>query len=314
MNRSDRPERIVTVFGGTGFLGHRIVERLLDHGLRVRAAARHPERAESRFGSGRPRLDLVKADIEDEASAAAALSGADGAVNAVSLYVESGDRTFQRIHVEAAGQLARLAGQAGVGRLVHISGIGADPASGSAYVSARGRGEAAVRSAFPATIIVRPAVMFAPDDAFLTTLAGLTRRLPVYPLFGRGDTRLQPVFAGDVAEGVARIMARADEPGGTYEFGGPDVYRFEELVRHVAQAVGARTRPVPMPFAAWKALGFGAEFLPSPPITRNQVELMQFDNVATPGLPGLKELEIEPTPVDDVLGSMGEAQAAGPQP
>jgi uncharacterized protein YbjT (DUF2867 family) len=310
MNRPGRAERIVTVFGGTGFLGHRIVERLLDHGFHVRAAARHPKSAADRFGADRPRLDLVEADIEDEASTTEALAGAHGAVNAVSLYVEKGDRTFQRIHVEAAGRLARLAAGAGVARLVHISGIGADPASPSAYVSARGRGEAAVRAAFPAAIVVRPAVMFAPDDSFLTAIAGLTKRLPLYPLFGKGETRLQPAFAGDVAEGVARIMARADAPAGIYELAGPDTYTYEGLVRHVAGLTGARARPVPMPFALWKALGLAAEFLPHPPVTRNQVELMEFDNVAAPGLPGLRELEIEPTPVDAVLREIANAKNA----
>ncbi|HEX2256275.1 MAG TPA: NAD(P)H-binding protein, partial [Afifellaceae bacterium] len=258
---------------------------------------------------GRPRLEAVETDIEDAASAEAALAGAWGAVNAVSLYVETGDRTFQRIHVEAAGNLARLAGEAGVARLVHISGIGADPASHSPYISARGRGEAAVRAAFPAAIVVRPAVMFGPDDSFLTTLVGLTRRLPVYPLFGRGETRLQPAYVGDVGEAVARIMALAD-PAGTYELAGPDTFTYAGLVRHVARATGARTRPVPLPFAAWKALGFAAEFLPSPPVTRNQVELMQFDNVATPGMPGLADLGIAATPIGAVLAELGEAQGS----
>jgi uncharacterized protein YbjT (DUF2867 family) len=308
MNRPDRADKAVAVFGGTGFLGRRIVERLLEHGFAVRAAARHPERVASLFGAGRPRLVVLKADIEDAAATMAALEGAYGAVNAVSLYVEKGDRTFQRIHVAAAGNLARLAGEAGVARLVHISGIGADPASRSAYIGARGRGEAAVRAAFPAATILRPAVMFGPDDAFLSTLVGLTRRLPVYPLFGRGGTRLQPAHVGDVGEAAARIMA-LDEPAETYECAGPQVYTYAELVRHVARLTGARTWLVPWPFAAWKAMGLAAELLPSPPLTRNQVELMEFDNVATPGMLGLADLGIEAISIDAALAEMGAAKA-----
>jgi uncharacterized protein YbjT (DUF2867 family) len=300
MNRPDRTDRPVAVFGGTGFLGRRIVASLLEQGFAVRIASRRPERAQAMFGADRPRPKAVRADIEDGASVAAALAGAWGAVNAVSLYVEKGDKTFRRIHVEAAGNLARLAADAGVTRLVHVSGVGSDPSSRSAYVSARGRGEAAVRAAFPGAVVVRPTVMFGPDDSFLTTLASLTKRLPVYPLFGRGATRLQPAYVGDVGEAIARIMAR-DEPAETYELGGPATYTYAELVRHVADATGARTLPVPLPFSAWKAIGFAAEFLPNPPVTRNQVELMQFDNVASPGLSGLAELGIAATPIDAVL-------------
>jgi len=149
--------------------------------------------------------------------------------------------------------------------------------------------------------------MFGPDDSFLSTLVSLTKRLPAYPLFGRGETRLQPAYVGDVGEAVARIMAQAGEPAETYELGGADTYTYVGLVRHVAQATGARTWPVPLPFAAWKALGFAAELLPSPPVTRNQVELMQLDNVAAPGRPGLAELGITATPIDAVLRQMGEA-------
>ena len=182
-------DRVVTVFGGTGFLGRRIVRYLLHHGFQVRSASRHPERvaSASRLDAG-PETTIV--DIRDETTVAAALVGAYGAVNAVSLYVQRGGVTFDAVHVEAAARVARLARASGVERLIHVSGIGADPASSSPYIASRGRGEIAVRDGFPGAILIRPAVMFGPDDVFLTTVVRLLRILPVYPMSGRGETKL----------------------------------------------------------------------------------------------------------------------------
>jgi uncharacterized protein YbjT (DUF2867 family) len=198
---------LITVFGGTGFLGRRIVRHLLDHGFQVRAASRHPERGES---VSRPDAapETAKVDIHDEASVAAALFGPYDAVNAVSLYVERGRETFDAVHVEAAARVARLAFESGVERLIiiHVSGIGSDPASSAPYIAARGRGEIVVQQAFPGVNLIRPAVMCGPDDAFLTTVARLLRILPVYPMFGRGETRPQPVYVEDVPEGIARVF------------------------------------------------------------------------------------------------------------
>jgi NADH dehydrogenase len=218
--------KVVTVFGGTGFLGHRVTRHLLEHGFGVRIAARHPERALSLPAPDLAGVEAVRVDVDDETSVAAALAGAFGAVNAVSLYVEQGGRkTFHAVHVEAAARIARLAREASVERLVHVSGIGADPASSSGYIRSRGEGETAVRDAFPAATLIRPSVMFGPDDHFLTTLARLLRVLPVYPLFGRGATRLQPVHVEDTAEAIARIVEGAAGAGQPcYELGGPQTY------------------------------------------------------------------------------------------
>jgi uncharacterized protein YbjT (DUF2867 family) len=183
---------LITVFGGTGFLGRRIVRHLLDRGFQVWAASRRPERVESARANAGP--ETTNADIHDETSVAAALVGAYGAVNAVSLYVESGRVTFDAVHVEAAARVARLARESDVERLIHVSGIGADPASSAPYIAARGRGEIAVQQAFPGAILIRPAVMCGRGDAFLTTVVRLLRILPVYPMFGRGETKLQPVL------------------------------------------------------------------------------------------------------------------------
>jgi len=297
---------VVTVLGGTGFLGRRVVRHLLDHGFAVRAASRRPERVASLFGPGDARPEALRTDVHDEPSVAAALDGAQGVVNAISLYVESGGReTFRAVHIEAAAAVARLAREAGAERLVHVSGIGADPDSSSGYIGARGLGEAAVRRAFPEATIVRPAVVFGPDDAFLTTLARLLRALPVHPMFGRGRTRLQPVHVADVAEAITRILE--DAPGTIrpcYEFGGARVYTYADLLRTVAGGIGVRARLVPVPFALWEALARMAEFLPGAPLTRNQVALMRRHNVASGSLPGLQDLGIRPTAVEDVLPAL----------
>src|SRR6266478_8189838 len=184
----------VTVFGGTGFLGRRVVRHLRNREFSVRIASRHPDRGHRLFGLDDPQLQSVEANIQDERSVADALAGAYGVVNAVSLYVEHGQETFHSVHVESAQRVAAQALRAGVDRLIHISGIGADTASQSGYIRKRGEGELAVRVTFGDAIFVRPAVMFGPDDAFLTAILRLLRQLPIYPMFGRGLTRLQPAY------------------------------------------------------------------------------------------------------------------------
>src|SRR3954454_6009204 len=210
--RENAHRRVVTVFGGTGFLGRRIVRQLLDHDLEVRAASRHPERSAKMFAPNAAGLTSIRADVQNESEVIAAFVGSYAVVNCISLYVERGRNTFHALHVEAAARLSRLAREAGVDRLVHISGIGADPDSSSPYISARGHGEQVVRAAFPNAILIRPAVMFGPDDAFLTTLVKLVRLLPVYPMFGRGEKKLQPVYVEDVSEAVTQLVANTGAP------------------------------------------------------------------------------------------------------
>ena len=301
------PDRIVTVFGGTGFLGRRIVKRLLATDVTVRAVSRHPERVNRQLSSYRKTPEAVEADILDLSSILSAIAGSHTVVNAVSLYVEQGEQTFERVHVRAAADLARASLLGGAEQFVQISGIGSDPRSHSRYISARGRGEEAVLGTFPRALIVRPAVMIGPDDAFLTTLVRLIRLLPVYPLFGEGRTRLQPVYVEDVAEAVVRLIERQNHKDTSiFEFGGPRIYTYRELLREIGRQLGANVRLMPMPFTVWKALAAVAELLPGAPITRNQVDLMRQDNVAATGLPGLTELDVEPQSVDEVIRMIEE--------
>ena len=301
---AEMPNRVVTVFGGTGFLGRRVVRHLRNAEFVVRIASRHPERAKKLFGSDDPQLQSVEANVHDERAIADALAGACGVVNAVSLYVERGQETFHSVHVESARRLAAQAHRAGVERLAHVSGIGSDVASPSLYIRKRGEGELMVRAAFVDATIIRPAVMFGPDDAFLTVVLELLRRLPIYPMFGRGLTRLQPAYVGDVAEAIARVLQGTQTHAITYEFGGPGIYSYEEFLRAVAHQAGLRPILVQVPFAAWHALAWAAEMLASPPVTRNQVELMQVDTVSSPQMPGFEELGISPHPVEEILQEM----------
>ena len=293
-------DRVVTVFGGTGFLGRRIVRHLRLHGFCVRVASRHPDRGHA-LGPDDAQLRAVKADVRDQRLVADALADAYGAVNAVSLYLERGLETFHSVHVEAAQRIAAQAQRAGVRRLVHVSGIGADPRSQSLYIRKRGEGELAVREAFAEAILIRPAVMFGRDDAFLTTILKLLNRLPLFPMFGNGQMRLQPINVEDVGEAIAKILQREQTGPNMFECGGPSVYSYEELLRVVANAAGIKPILLPVPIAAWGALAWISEMLPSPPITRNQVELMQIDSTSMQGIPGLEELGISPHSVEEML-------------
>jgi uncharacterized protein YbjT (DUF2867 family) len=294
----DRAMSCVTVFGGTGFLGSRVVQKLCESGATVRIASRHPGRAEG------DNVKQIAADARDERSVEAAVAGADCVVNAISLYVEHGSETFHSVHVEAAARIASVARRVGAKRVVHVSGIGADAGSPSAYIRSRGEGEAAVQAAFPGAVIVRPAVMFARDDGFLTTILRLLRVLPAYPIFGDGRTRLQPVYADDVAAAITQLLRQSKKPSPIYELAGPRVYSYEKLLRTIARTAGLRPVLMRTPFALWDAVASLAEILPHPPLTRNQVELMQIDTKASDNLPGLRELGISPRSLEEELEAM----------
>jgi uncharacterized protein YbjT (DUF2867 family) len=283
------------------FSGCSVVRHLRLHGFSVRVASRHPDRGHALLVPDGPQLRSIKADVRDESSVTDALADAYGAVNAVSLYLERGQETFHSIHVEAAERVAARAERCGVKRLIHVSGIGADPRSQSLYIRKRGEGELAVRKAFADAILIRPAVMFGPNDAFLTTILKLLKRLPVFPMFGNGQMRLQPVYVEDVGQAIANIMQWEQTGSTTFECGGPRVYSYEEILRGVATAAGIKPILFPVPLAAWGALARISELLPSPPITRNQVELMQIDSVSMPELPGLEALGIRPHSVEEIL-------------
>jgi uncharacterized protein YbjT (DUF2867 family) len=304
---------VVVVFGGAGFLGRRLVHRLTAQGMTVRVAVRHPDPARIAL---RPidfdRVTVVPADVRDQASVAAAIAGADAVVNTVSAYVEKGGLTFEAVHVQGAETVARETVAAGVPRLVLVSGIGADADSGSPYIRARGRGELLVRETFAEATIVRPGAMFGPGDALFGTLAELARLLPVLPLIGSGHTRLQPVFVEDVAEAVASILTDPRTVGRTYELAGPGVYTLRELVRMTLHLMSKRRLLIPVPFAVTEIQARLFEFLPNPPLTTGQVDLLKADNVVSGTLPGFRELNIQPKTVEEVVPTYIGPRASGP--
>ncbi|WP_458526328.1 complex I NDUFA9 subunit family protein [Onishia taeanensis] len=292
------PDGPITVLGGTGFLGRAIVHELLETGHRVRIAARSPRLPED-VDDG-DQITLVRADLRDEASVAEALAGASGAVNAVSLYRESRRQTFEAIHVEGAGRLARLAREAGMTRLVHVSGIGVDERSSSRYVCARARGEAAVLRAFPKATLLRPSVLFGPDDAFLATLEKLTR-LPAIPLFGRGETRLQPVHVWDVARAVGNVMGPRPPAWRLFELGGEDAMRYRDILRLVMAHLRREHPLVPVPMPVWRVLATLLSPLPSPPLTHDQLVLMAKDNIVGKDVGTFSDLGIIPRSLRESL-------------
>jgi len=286
------PAAVVTVFGGSGFLGSAIVRTLVTLGAHVRIGVRRPSRA--RPVDDADSVTALQADVRDEASVAAALEGSRAVVNAAGLYVEKGADTFQSVHVRGAANVARLAARAGVERLAHISGIGTSSASLSSYVRARADGEHAVREAFHDATIVRPSVLFGPGDAFLSTVDAITQSSPVFPLFGNGDTRMQPVFVDDVAEAVARMLVDPATRAEVSELGGPRVFTYREIIEALLAYRGRRRVLLPVPFAMWTLQAKLLALLPNPPLTEDQVMLMRDANVVGDGVIIFEHLGIVP--------------------
>jgi uncharacterized protein YbjT (DUF2867 family) len=296
------PYQRATVFGASGFIGRYVVKRLAARGTVIAAVSRHAGAA----GYLRPMGDVgqiatIDAGLDDEAVLAAAIAGAEAVVSSVGILFERGRQRFDRIHHRGAARLALLAKAAGAKRFVHISAIGADPAAASLYARSKGAGEAAVRQGFPEATILRPSVVFGPEDDFFNRFAAMARSLPALPLIGGGHTRFQPVYVGDVADAVMAALDRHDAVGRTYELGGPKVYSFRQLMELMLAEVHRRRWLVTLPFGLASLEAAFLERLPSPPLTRDQVRLLQRDNVVSSDLPGLAELGVAPTAVELIL-------------
>ncbi|WP_404298174.1 complex I NDUFA9 subunit family protein [Halomonas sp.] len=288
------------VFGGTGFLGRAIVRELVEAGRSVRIAARHPKLPE--WLEAGDRVEAVACDLRNKQQVVTTLEGSGAVINAVSLYVERprSGLTFEEIHVTGAGQLARLAREAGVTRLVHVSGIGTTDTSPSAYVRARAAGERAVIDALPKAVILRPSVLFGPGDAFLAALMRLAQ-LPVMPLFGRGNTLLQPVHVADVARASVSLSDMRPLTRRLFELGGPEVLRYRQVVEQVLAHLECRRPLMPMPFPIWRLTAAMLAPLPNPPLTRDQVILMQQDTIVSDGVGTFNDLGIVPRTLHDSL-------------
>ena len=299
--RESTVRQVATVFGGTGFIGRYVVQRLAAQGYVVRVATTNP--AAGRFLQTAGRVGQIvplAASVTDAGAVARAVAGANLVVNLVGILFERKPGDFQRLQADGPGIVARAAAAAGVGRLVQISAIGADPASPAAYGRTKAAGEAAVRAAFPNATILRPSIIFGAEDQFFNRFAGMARLLPVMPVVA-GDTRFQPVFVGDVADAVLAAATQDDAVGKTYELGGPRVISFRDLLRFILDATGHRRPLVEMPMGLVRLQARLSEFLPNPPLTRDQLAMLQRDNVVADGAAGLADLGIAAKSVEAVV-------------
>jgi NADH dehydrogenase len=298
-------QNLVTVFGGSGFIGAQAVRQLAKAGWRIRVAVRNPAAAYAmRLHGDVGQIDIVQANVRNEPSLRRALSGATAAVNLVAVMRESGRQGFQALHVMGAHNVAAAAKAEGVGRMVQMSALGADPNSESKYARTKAEGEAAVREIYPDAVIVRPSIVFGPEDAFFNRFAAMAQVSPALPLIGGGHTRFQPVFVGDVGKALARAAASADTAGQTYELGGPAVFSFKQLMELMLAEIGKRRLLLPLPWPVARLIGAGGDLagmLVTPPITSDQVKLLKTDNVVSGAYPGLAELGVTPTTLEAVL-------------
>ncbi|MXQ08419.1 NAD(P)H-binding protein [Alphaproteobacteria bacterium GH1-50] len=301
--------KLVTIYGGSGFVGRYVTQRMARAGWRVRVAVRRPNEAHFVKPYGVVgQVEPVFCNIRDDDSVRQVMGGSDAVINCVGILEESGKNTFEALQHEGAARIARIATEQGVGRLVQVSAIGADPESDSDYARTKGLGEQAVLDAFPSAVILRPSIVFGPEDEFFNRFAAMARMSPVVPLFG-ADTRFQPVYVDDVAH-AAELAATGQAAPGIYELGGPDVDTFRELIQQMLQVVRRRRLVLGLPFWVGRAMGrvFGAIRavtlgLAPAPVTVDQVKQLARDNVVSEGAKGLDDLGIRPTSLEAVLPS-----------
>lgn len=302
---------VATVFGGSGFIGRYVVKRLAALGYIVRVAGRDTERAKDLMMAGRVgQVVPLYVALTNEATVHRAVEGADLVVNLVGILSEKRPGDFQRLQAEGAGRVARLAAAAGVARMVQVSSIGADANGPSVYAQTKAAGEAAVREAMPGAVILRPSIVFGAEDGFFNRFGSMAMTLPVMPVIC-GATRFQPVYVGDVADAVLAGLTREDAPGQTYELGGPRIYTFRELLAYILQETRRHRHLWEVPMGLARLQARIGELVPGKPFTRDQLASLTRDNVATPGMPGLAELGIVPTPVELIVPGYLDRYRAG---
>jgi NADH dehydrogenase len=293
----------VTVFGGSGFVGRAIVRALAQEGYQVRVACRRIELAERIKTAGDVgQITILRTNLRIPASVAAAVSGSQAVINASGIAFQRGRQRYETVHVEGARAIAEAAKAAGVQRLVHVSGIGADQRnSTNRFIRSKVDAEDAIVSGFANATMLRPSVVFGPEDAMFNRMAQIARQAPFLPVVGDGSARVQPVYVGDVGAAVVAVLERPETAKSVFELGGPRVYTYREIAALVLREIDRHKRIVGVPAGLMKIMGFFAEFLPVPPLTHDQVDLLVTDNVVRPGAPGLAELGVEPTAAEAIL-------------
>ncbi len=292
----------VVVFGGSGFIGRYVVKRLAAAGHPVRVACRDVERAKFLKPMGAVgQISPMQTNVRFPETVNAACEGMDWVVNLVGILYQSGAQHFDSVQAEGANTIAKAAAAAGASRLVHVSAIGADPESDSLYAQSKAAGEAAVKAAFPAATVIRPSVVFGPEDDFFNRFANLARCSPVLPLIGGGHTKMQPVYVGDVADAICKALEDDACAGETYELGGPRILSMKEIMEYTLVEAGMKRLLLPLPSAIAAVQASLLELLPKPPLTRDQLKLLAQDNVVSDGAKGFADLGITPTPVEAVV-------------
>ncbi len=294
----------ITILGASGFLGRHVVRRLATTGAVIRVPTRNPEKALALKPMGGPgQIVPILCHPRNDASVTNAIGAPDAVLNLVGILYERGQDTFQALHVEAAARIARVARERGARTFIHVSALGANATSPSSYARSKANGEQAVRAFFPEATILRPSLVFGPEDDFFNRFAAWSCVLPFLPLIGGGTTRFQPVYAGDVAEACLRALQNPNAQGRTYELGGPQTYSFRELLEMVLTLTGRRTRLLDIPWGMAKMKAALLNLLPRPPLTPDQVELLKTDNVlrGSAGIGTLQDLGIAPTALEIIL-------------
>ena len=297
-------QEIVTIIGGTGFLGRHIVRQLAKAGYTLRVIVRNPSSADAqalKTGGDVGQIVLTSGNLAYPQSLVGKVEDSFAIINLVGVLFESGSQGFSRLHAQGAEKLAQMAAAAGVPRLIHMSALGVDKAHGSTYANSKMLGEKAVLAAFNNATILRPSVVFGAEDNFFTQFASMAAFFPALPLIGGGNTKFQPVYAGDVARAVEICLANPATAGRIFELGGPKVYSFREILAYILQLMHKKRLLVSLPFSVASAIGSVAQHLPCPKLTRDQVRLLKYDNVVSSDALKLQDLGIMPTPVESIV-------------
>lgn len=295
---------LVTVFGGSGFLGRNAVRALAKAGYRIRVAVRYPNQAQYLPPMGSVgQIQLMKCNVLDQDAVARACQGADAVVNLVGILAPAGGQGFDDVHVAAVGNIAMAAKAAGARTLVHVSSLGADAEAESHYAKTKGEGEKLLREEFSNATILRPSLLAGPDDDFFNKFAALARMLPMLPLIGGGHTKFQPVFVGDVADAIVKCVSDTATKGKTYELGGPGTYSFKALMQLVLQETGRSRLLLPVPFWLASIKAMFLQFLPGKLLTPDQVTSLKADNLVSPNALTFKDLGIAPDSIEAILPS-----------
>lgn len=295
--------RQVTVFGGSGFVGRAIVRELARDGLQVRIACRRTELADQVKTAGDVgQITVMRTNLRVPGSVAAAVAGSQAVINAAGIPFQRGRQRYATVHVAGSRAIADAATAAGAQRLVHVSGMGADRRnSTNRYVRSKVDAEDAIIAGYENATILRPSVVFGPEDAMFNRMAQIASKAPFVPVVGDGSAKVQPVFVGDVGRAAAVVLARPETEKTVFELGGPRVYTYREIAALVLREIGRHKPIVGVPASLMKIAGFFAEFLPVPPLTHDQVDLLVTDTIARPGAAGLADLGIEPTAAEAIL-------------